>query len=1297
MLFASSDSIDAPPVTLLKEDASTSTPSLAPDTLANQNDLAAWRDLFKARRSWTLEHVETAKRVAKGIQRHVDALRVMERGVGVAVGNLESHVNTLEHRYREAKVWADSLHREQRKILQSIDPSMRCLRALPGNRRYIQLLPLVRTPENVDSMLDDRNDIQLEDFIDAGRLKAAIQHVEADLSTFSDRTATQAKRVDDIVADASRLFEAVESTETASISHIENDASQLMEEIEVVAKKVASDCEHVLGLPNGQKSISQASKLALMHTRSYLPSLRDYCQGMNDITRKVVKQRNVGTLRTAKNMQQVAGVEATFAEVDAEVKSLDFCSSNDEAFALISLVTQLPFVYGALLLESIQRREWVDKIRGESANLAEDIAGYREEEERRRKKWAKNIGDVIAEDAATGTILNFELNLQAEEDPWPETSRDDVLLYIDALTRLEGQAEVVAELEAGVQDLDRPTRRQAKTARNFVNSSMHEAAQGKGSFLFRDNEEMKALKEHNLKLENDVKGQKSRVRKLEDLLYKQSQPRRSASSNLFQVPGTPPREPPTPDGGSPSAGFNESLPRQASTASRRGSSNLTGEDKTLARRIVGLEADLHQEKQRRLEVEKATVSGQDRTAQMVVELEESKSTTQDLMANLEAQQREFSGERRMLEEESNRHKSRAEELEDELDRLLGSRDNSKVIIEERTRSLETELQQANQALHNAQDDIRQREESREEHVRSLRVLHQSLSNRAQTPSSTADLINSLEEIAERTVRQMRDLSQTIAAAKSEKEDLQTLLDRKEKDSSERRQYVQRLEVETTNLANDLSTERARCTSLKEELEDGRRQLKSLRTKFAEGETGSEALRQRVEEQAARASTLAAELGKAQSHVNSLDVELSNLQRKHNALSSSASSNSNSLEQRSAKAKELTNRLVMYHQELPKLLESLGLSTMSRDGAMIIQRSSKIASQSTTLPDLSGSVSVMPATQPFDTSIDSSLSTWNAAPTGEEENQKFQDLLSRIDDFNLSTFSEAVIKLRRDVEWTGKKWKMEARGYRDKHLRSQNEAHDKIAIRGFKEGDLALFLPTRNQATRPWAAFNVGAPHYFLREQESHNLRHRDWLVARITKIEERVVDLSKTMSESLRAADRRSLGETSDGGTSIDDDNPFELSDGLRWYLIDAVEDKAGAPSTPGLGKSTVASANVDVKGSIRMKKASANNDASTKLNKSLQSRRSSSNSKRGSISGAVGGRDSTNVVIGGSPTLVEGPNGPTKRLSASHLRPGSRSSASGGAAGPSSLGVEVMNKDPSGARLDGAADEVRKDQLWGP
>lgn len=54
----------------------------------------------------------------------------------------------------------------------------------------------------------------------------------------------------------------------------------------------------------------------------------------------------------------------------------------------------------------------------------------------------------------------------------------------------------------------------------------------------------------------------------------------------------------------------------------------------------------------------------------------------------------------------------------------------------------------------------------------------------------------------------------------------------------------------------------------------------------------------------------------------------------------------------------------------------------------------------------------------------------------------------------------------------------------------------------------MFLPTRNSTGKPWAAFNINAPHYFLKPTDNiiAQMTTREWIVARITSINESVVD-----------------------------------------------------------------------------------------------------------------------------------------------------------------------------------------------
>ena len=63
-------------------------------------------------------------------------------------------------------------------------------------------------------------------------------------------------------------------------------------------------------------------------------------------------------------------------------------------------------------------------------------------------------------------------------------------------------------------------------------------------------------------------------------------------------------------------------------------------------------------------------------------------------------------------------------------------------------------------------------------------------------------------------------------------------------------------------------------------------------------------------------------------------------------------------------------------------------------------------------------------------------------------------------YDLDSFSETVSK----VASVTRKWQKQCREYRER-------AKGKITFRNFAKGDLALFLPTRNSVSKPWAAFN----------------------------------------------------------------------------------------------------------------------------------------------------------------------------------------------------------------------------------
>ena len=153
-------------------------------------------------------------------------------------------------------------------------------------------------------------------------------------------------------------------------------------------------------------------------------------------------------------------------------------------------------------------------------------------------------------------------------------------------------------------------------------------------------------------------------------------------------------------------------------------------------------------------------------------------------------------------------------------------------------------------------------------------------------------------------------------------------------------------------------------------------------------------------------------------------------------------------------------------------------------------------------------------------------------------------------------SQESVSLIRKKERYYKQLERSCRAYKEKYSKSRDEANEKITYKSFKPGDLALFLKTRNITTRPWAAFNVNAPYYFLKEEPSVKYAGKEWLLARIVRVQERLVDLSRQAAMPTHPPASPSVcdscpGDGSLSTTLLDEENPFELPDGTRWYLLE--------------------------------------------------------------------------------------------------------------------------------------------------
>ena len=1251
------------------------TPEAPPRSSHKDATLQAWQHLFKERQKWATNVADSSRRTVEQISQLEQERNVIQRGTAIAVSNIKQHIGSLKPKYEDTRIWADQICEDQRFLLKHWRDRLEKLEAIRISRKLGQCLRGSQAKEY--SERTPHAEIGLRGFVNPKEVEEAAGACQEIYREFAARVTQLKHAYGGIVTESDRIAEDFQSLTSLSNSEIADRANGLMEEIEVLAAKLTADNKTVQGLPDTTKSIAQASKTAQLHDSTFVNSLIQTNEEVRVLLQQIVDLNGDITKSSLQYLQQIATVESNIHSIHTLLAALDVDPKSARMFETLNFAVRLPATYGSLLVEYLRRYEYLGKWTGNHSSVAEETTILKAEEHKRRQRWAKEMSGAV-------DVQFFDEMTSGFGDKSSDIGRQDIDNYISQLEWVGGWDDAVKEVKVFYNSLSVPSRLQTKRESAFKNGSIHEAEYGRNSVTPRIGDEtMTSIRKDKTRAEERLKSAESRIRKLEDLLHRQSQYPRPLSAKGLGVGSSPTFErqasSPIPNFTSALSKAREPDPRRAITSSRRVSFNQESEDKGLVQRVVSLEAELTAQREQSRDLEKQS-SGRMNTEEMLKEqARDAIRTKEDLLSNFETQKHEYDHDRQMFADESKKLKIRIEELEDEIDRVCQSQeyefkiqaltediDNIKkdaakdaqrahqeieevrqVYLTQRdtTNRLERELQRlaVEKSQFQSQADeqltqIRSRDQALADHHRALRstLLHVS---KESAPEEFSALVETVETVVEKSAAHQKALESTLQGVRGDNNALNTRLSSQSDEIYDLRERLGTEERQTISLREEIEQKAAQNADLMSQLDTTRKEQQELESRVAAGSTDVEDLQVRVGKEETTNGELSAKIRELEDEIQDLQTKVEEKRSELASLEGSYVRLNANRDAQAARADEISRRLFVQNATIQHLLEQVGFSVMKQDNNTIIQKiSTRTASGSATLNDPSASMKrsisgPLPTKSDLESMVDPNVLHWAQSKDPEQASRSYDEFIKDAANFDMDAFYEAMYRRIKEVEHIARKGQRDARSYRDKAHRAQSEAHDRLALRSFKEGDLALFLPTRDQATKPWAAFNVGAPHYFLREQDSHKLGKRDWLIARISKIEERVVDLSKSMN-GLKLKDRRASVDGSDGGAIIDDENPYELSDGLRWYLIDAAEEKPGAPINIGLGKTTVASMNVDAKGSIRMKKASDGNGATRTLTRSLDSRRSSANSKKGL------------VAIASNPTALEGmadgPKSPT-------------------------------------------------------
>ncbi|MBE3046023.1 hypothetical protein IMZ48_26485, partial [Candidatus Bathyarchaeota archaeon] len=916
----------------------------APNSIGDIKAMSAWEELYKERRAWALKIAEDCSRMGQTTQERYKEMDAMVKCIDAAVANVEFSVKQIEPKYAELKKWVEPALEEHEQLAANWEKYLALARAIPISDLMVRFM----TSKEVKP-----NQATLEDLIDMDTAKKAARLAPTSLRKFSGRATDLDKAAAQMYQALQELVQEFEKLINRSALLHSGESWQLQEDIEALAKKIDSDYQQVLEYSNTQKDVLQASKTASTHTERLIPSLEKRAREMGDLVQYATRARNDVAADSIRFMCSITEITSLHGTMKTQINALNQAEEDMTTFDYLRLIHQLPYMYASFLAEAVRRREWYEKVKSDSSTLANTMALFQDEEIKRRRKWQKMVGSTYGRDKLDANTVGLEVNLLGEEDSWPALTKRDLESFLDSLRKHDAEPTIIDDVVKLLGDINAPTKQQSKRIKAFKNGSIHESSLGVSGLLTRgDDDLVRSLQDDKTKLESKIKTSDSRIRRLEDLLHRQSQASRPGLGSVFAVQNSD------------------------STSSIKSHTRQPDGTESLLRRITQLESELNAERQRSAEAKKEldthTAQSKDMRDQMV----EVNSTKKDLLENMEAQKREFVEERKSLEDEIKRLQTRLEDTEDEIDHFGESREHEKASYHETVDALRAEIQrlqteskddgmrtqgqvdflrnesrtqrERNEALgkrvEELQDEAKQRTTAFDEAVATsesrlsaLHNIHGRIAPDKTAPQDADTLVQSINATATDAMSRLGTAEDDAASLRSQLEEARATADGLDKELQAVSANLTAEEKTSSELKVALGEEKTRSQALDAEIDNEKQQLAGLRAQITDGETGSESLRKRAGEQDEKIAALHRELASKKSEIGRVEEELYGFKERFQEGESRSALVSRHMDSRAERAKDLSQRIYSQNDRLCRLLEKLGFSVSCEGSSMTVHK------------------------------------------------------------------------------------------------------------------------------------------------------------------------------------------------------------------------------------------------------------------------------------------------------------------------------------------------------------------------
>ncbi|KAI9493144.1 hypothetical protein BDB00DRAFT_872660 [Zychaea mexicana] len=890
---------------------------------------------------------------------------------------------------------------------------------------------------------------------------------------------------------------------------------------------------------HAKKTLEAFSHLAEIHVNDYLPKLHAYETSIRQKVVTLVLAKRKSIEQFLENMGIVSQLQSEIAAVAPRIEDANKWISDFQAERCdgdLEALQEVIFAYGYLLIEVVRRKEY-NTILAEGANaIADLLAGYRTEETKRREDFVRNILKSLpfeVKDIENESTTHCEVSTINSQQSKLDITRKDIIDFIRILGQYYGSSHVQS------------TSRSPKSSNRISFSNILGRGSSPSDNFRRISSTKQAIQQSSITRGTD---------KFVDLLHVMSQQLDGLRAEFFKAM---------------EATFFSSI--TDNPASEYRGSPLSKERSLLT--FNSLEIELRQKTKALNVAEEKAKKYEARIAALEKTLE--KKSIGNVLANNNDAPSSLTLSAYSVVEDGSSGRQSAQSVPHRFDTTNKEVDQLREIVREQ----EDLIASLQKQLHNEQNQMEIVKEQNEHEKEDLRLqvqeLEQLLEEERQTYEDNrksllkeAQIKDNLADIRIASVEgdwraKLQELQTQIDQQHLESQNHNVALEQTHQDEIDRLQseYKQRIK----KLLEEASESKAHNSLLESENAQIRNELEKLSLEYKdyrayaekEMKTAEQRLEQLDDTEQAR-DEIKQQLAKTRDMVTRAENDWMS---KHQALEEI-------LQQRRNTHNELVALIVKYgrpinfpvgEEDIETLLDILKesletfatgveatrqkLQDLEQDHGQVASRMAAFDEERLEL--YATATQMAEKLEEFRKGIFYELTNQLQLSVDEEEARAMtkkliitggQDdlavwtrVLQAVGSVDSDKFVERIRTKVRDAHDLTRRWKREYKDLREKYNKVSSSGHDKIAFRNFQIGDVALFLPTRNSTGKPWAAFNINAPHYFLKPSNSvaQQMNTREWLVARITSITEHTVTVTDPQS------------------------NPYGLSEGLTYFHLE--------------------------------------------------------------------------------------------------------------------------------------------------